>query len=171
MLIHPLSTSYTLQYEDWPLLIVQLYYTWNKMKNKIYHTVRIVLKYHTVRIVLKYHTVRIVLKYHTVRIVLKYHTVRIVLKYHTVRIVLKYHTVRIDPKSNRKIPHCHNSSKISHCQNSSKIQQKIVERGKIDTSNTQTFLAWYQGTSIKVDVVILVLWAHSDHRFLNSEIF
>jgi hypothetical protein len=55
-------------------------YSTNKMKNRKYHTVRIVLKYHTVRTVLKYHTVVTVLKYHTVRTVLKYHTVRIVLK-------------------------------------------------------------------------------------------
>ena len=53
-------------------------------------------------------------KYLTVRTVLKYHTVGTVLKYHTVRTVLKYHTVRTVLKSNRK----------------------IVERGKIDTSNT-----------------------------------
>jgi hypothetical protein len=62
-----------------------------------------------------YHTVRTVLKYHTVRTVPKYHTVRTVLNYHTVRTVPKYHTVRTVPK----------------------YKGKIVERGKIDTLNTQ----------------------------------
>jgi hypothetical protein len=54
-------------------------------------------------------------KYHTVGIVQKYHTVGIVQKYHTVGIVQKYHTVGIVKKYNRK----------------------IVERGNINTPNTQ----------------------------------
>jgi len=45
----------------------------------------------------------------------KYHTVGTVLKYHTVGTIQKYHTVRTIPKSN----------------------VKIVERGQIDTPNTQ----------------------------------
>ena len=52
-------------------------------------------------------------KYHGT--VLKYHTVRTVLKYHTVRTVLKYYTVRTVLKAKRK----------------------IVEIGKIGTSNIQ----------------------------------
>ena len=46
---------------------------------------------------------------------IKYHTVGTILKYHTVGTILKYHTVGTILKWN----------------------SKIVERGKIDTSNTQ----------------------------------
>ena len=99
--------------QDYSCIIAD--HCFNKMRNKKYHTVGTVLKYHTVRTVLKYHTVRTVLKYHTVGTVLKYHTVGTVLKYHTVGTVLKYHTVWTVLKAKRK----------------------IVEIGKIGTSNIQ----------------------------------
>jgi hypothetical protein len=54
-------------------------------------------------------------KYYAVGTVLKYYAVGTVPKYYAVGTVLKYHTVRTVPKPNRK----------------------IIERGKLDTSNTQ----------------------------------
>ena len=70
-----------------------------------------------------YHTVGTVLQYHTVGTVLQYHTVGTVLKYHTVGTVLKYHTVGTVLQSSRK----------------------IVERGKINTHNTQITTAQCPG--------------------------
>ena len=61
--------------------------------------------------------------YHTVGTVLQYHTVGTVLQYHTVGTVLHYHTVGTVLKSSRK----------------------IVERGKINTHNTQITTAQCPG--------------------------
>ena len=103
------------------------------MKNNEYHTVGTVVKYHTVGTVLKYHTVGTVLKYHTVGTVLKYHTVGTVLKYHTVGTVLKYHTVRTVLKYHtvRTVLKYHTVRTVL------KAKRKIVEIGKIGTSNIQ----------------------------------
>jgi uncharacterized pyridoxal phosphate-containing UPF0001 family protein len=71
-------------------------------------------------------------KYHTVGTIQKYHTVGTIQKYHTVGTIQKYHTVGTIQKSNIK----------------------IVERGKIDTLNTQihdrSVSCLGTGTSIKV---------------------
>ena len=122
------------------------------MKNKTKcHTVRTVLKQHTVRTVLKYHTVRTVLKCHTVRTVLKYHTVRTVLKYHTVRTVLKCHPVRTVPKY-------HTVRTVL------RSNIKIVERCKIDASNSQihdrSFYCLSTCTSI-ISSEVNLLWAQA----------
>ena len=83
------------------------------MKSNTYRTLGTVQKYHcrnSSKILLSEQFKNI-----TVGTVPKYRTVGTVPKYHTVGTVPKYHTVETVPKINRK----------------------IVERGKIDTPNTQ----------------------------------
>ena len=57
----------------------------------------------------------------------------------------------------KKMPHC--------CRNNSKSNMKIIERGKIDTPNTQIqyhSFSWLgTGTSVKNGIVKLVSWAQA----------